>query len=180
MTYSIEVHKHRFAAWAAGRAAIANRRRSFKVKEAQAILEVVGFKSSLSNPDDLPSPQRFDADHRRWREAIIAAAAKQGLHCFTHGVAAKLINIYLKSRFVCGGHHNHPHVRAIHPPIDSGVLKQLYSKDIGGLRLEWLKAKNVGWSNFDSDQYEAVILNIRKAMPGAALWEVEQFWQGYQ
>jgi hypothetical protein len=179
MTYSIEVHRHRFAAWAAGRAASVNGCR-FRVKAAQGVLEAVGFTPSLSNPDHLPSPQCFDAAHRLWRESIIAAAETQGLPCFTHGVAAKLINIYLKSRFVCGVHHNHANVRAIHPPIDAVLLDKLDSKDIGGLRPEWRKAKRIRWSNFDSDQYEAVILNIRKAMPSAALWEIEQYWQGYQ
>lgn len=180
MIYTIEEHKHRFAAWAAGRAASVNGCR-FTVEEARTVLESVEeFKPSFSNPDQLPSPQCFDNAHKLWRESIIAAAAKQGLPCFTHGVAAKLINIYLKSRFVCGGHHNHAHVRAIHPPIDSVLLDKLDSENIGGLQLEWRKAKRIRWSNFDSDQYKAVILNIRKAMPGAALWEVEQYWQGYQ
>lgn len=179
MTYSIEMHKHRFAAWAAGRAASVNRCR-FRVKAAQIVLETIGFGPSFCNPDHLPSPQRFDAVHRRWRKKIIAAAAKQELPCFTHGVAAKLINVYLKSRFVCGGYHDHPNVRAIHPPIDSALLAKLESEDIGGLRPVWRKAKCIRWSKFDSTEYEAVILNIRKAMPDAALWEVEQYWQGYQ
>jgi hypothetical protein len=179
MTYSIEVHKHRFAAWAAGRAASVNGCR-FRVKAAPNVLEAIGFGPMLSNPDHLPNPQCFDAAHRLWRRKIIAAAIKQELPPFTHGVVAKLINVYLKSRFVCGGYHNHPHIRAFHPPIDSALLAKLDSEDVGGLRPEWRKAKCIRWSKFDSDQYEAVILNIRKAIPDAALWEVEQYWQGYQ
>jgi hypothetical protein len=45
---------------------------------------------------------------------------------FTHGIAAKLVNVYLKSVFVCGGRHDHPRVRALHPPIDSLLLDALY------------------------------------------------------
>jgi hypothetical protein len=183
MTYTIEEHKHRFAAWAACRAASVNRCR-FSVEDGKAILEEAGLNPLLiRNPDHLPNPRCFDAAHRQWREAVIVAARKRGLEDFTHGVAAKLINIYLKSRFVCGGHHNHARVRAIHPPIDSILLDKLYSEkseNFAKLQDAWRKAKHIRWSKFNSKDYEDLIQNIRLAMQGAALWEVEQYWQGYQ
>ena len=121
----------------------------------------------------------MDAAHRKWRELIIGAAASRGL-VFTHGVAAKLLNVYLKSAFVCGGHHDHPSVKALHPPIDSVLLKALCDENMGGLREEWLKARRTRWSKLNAEGYEAVIAAIRRGMPNVALWEVEQHWRGYQ
>lgn len=176
--YTIEEHKHRFSAWAAGRAASVNGCR-FSVEKAKEILEASGLNQLLADPNNLPLPQDADARHREWRNSVIEAANNFGL-TFTHGVAAKLINIYLKAGFVCGGHHAHANVQALHPPIDSVLLKELYAKNIGGYRSAWNKARKICWSNLNSEQYESVILNIRNSMPNQALWEVEQYWRGHQ
>lgn len=134
----------------------------------------------LSSPDNLPSPQDFDSVHRKWRKKIIRSAVRQKLK-FSHGVAAKLINIYLKAGFVCAGHHNNSRVRAIHPPIDRMLLNELSKQDVGGLHRTWNKARRIRWANFNSTDYEAVISNIRTAFPDIkALWEVEKYWRGYQ
>ena len=58
------------------------------------------------------------------------AAKDRGLD-LTHGVAAKLINIYLKATFVSADHQDSPRVRAIHPPIDSILLDSLYEQPYG-------------------------------------------------
>lgn len=178
MPYTIEEHKHRFSAWAAGRAANVNGCR-FSVEQAKEIIEVAGLNQLLADPNNLPLPQDTDTHHREWRNRVIAAAERLGLP-FTHGVAAKLINIYLKAGFVCGGHHAHANVQALHPPIDSVLLKELSAQNIGGHRRAWNEARRIRWSNFDSQQYETVINNIRQSMPNQALWEIEQYWRGYQ
>ncbi len=180
MPYSIHEHKHRFSAWAAGRAANVNGCR-FSVEEASAILDRANLKHLLIGPDQLPEPLKIDITHREWRTAVIAAAKSQGLN-FTHGVAAKLINIYLKAGFVCGGHDTDPRVQALHPPIDSLLLDELYRQDVGGSRYEWGKARATRWSKFTSDQYQNVIKSIRKwaLSQNVPLWEVEQYWRGYQ
>ena len=112
--YTIEDHKHRFAAWAASRAAF--RGMSVTVELGRGLLESCGL-AEVSNPEQLPAPESFDGKHRQWRSAVVDAAKAQGIS-FTHGVAAKLINVYLKSRFVCGGYYAHERVRTLHPPID--------------------------------------------------------------
>lgn len=178
MEYTIDEHKHRFSAWAASRAASVKGCR-FSVEQGKTVLEVTGMQNLISDPNNLPLPEGMDNAHRKWRHEIIDAAASEDL-TFTHGIAAKLINVYLKAAFVCGGHHNHERVRAIHPPIDSLLLDELYAKNIGGKRALWNEARRIRFSNFDSDQYEKVIRAIREAMHGAALWEVERYWPGYQ
>ncbi len=177
--YSIHEHRHRFSAWAAGRAANVKGCR-FSVKRAKAILEEANLKQLLVGPDRLPEPLKVDVSHRVWRNAVIVAAERQGLK-FKHGVVAKLINVYLKAGFVCGGYHADPRVKALHPPIDGLLLDKLYRKDVGGLRLDWSEARKIRWSNLDSIQYEVLILSIRKALgPDVPLWEIEQHWRGYQ
>ena len=177
MPYTIEEHKHRFSAWAAGRAASANGCR-FSVQKAKKILEEADLNQLLADPNKLPSPQDTDTEHKKWRNRVIEEAKKLDL-TFTHGVAAKLINIYLKAGFVCGGHHDHPNVKALHPPIDRVLLATLIAKDFGGKQQVWQEARDIGWTHFNSKDYETVIINIRNSMPNQALWEVEQYWPGY-
>lgn len=148
MPYTIEEHKHRFSAWAAGRAASVNGCR-FSVEQAKEIIEAAGLNQLLACPNNLPLPQDTDARHREWRNKVIEAAKMLRL-AFTHGVAAKLINIYLKAGFVCGGHHAHANVQALHPPIDSVLLDGLSAQNIGGYRRAWNKARRIRWSKFDS------------------------------
>ena len=69
-------------------------------------------------------------------------------------MAAKLINCYLKSRFVCGGHHSHERVRNLHPPIDAVLLKTLADVNLGGYERQWQQAGRTRWSKFNSEQYE--------------------------
>jgi hypothetical protein len=60
------------------------------------------------------------------------------------------------------------------------LLDELSAQNIGGFRRVWNEARQIRWSNFNSEQYETVINNIRASMPNQALWEVEQYWRGYQ
>ena len=144
------------------------------------IIEAIGLKELLASPDSLPKPTEVDAKHREWRESAIVAATGKDLTGFSHGVAAKLINVYLKSAFVCAGHHDHASVASLHPPIDSLLLDQLYKEDVGNLAEQWKIARKIRWSKFNSEQYESVIASIRTAMEGRPLWEVEFWWRGHQ
>lgn len=179
MPYSIEEHKHRFAAWAAGRAASVNRCR-FTVEQGKQILEGAHIYDVSCGIQNLPEPNGFDEKHREWRNDVIQAAQQRQL-TFTHGVAAKLINMYLKSIFVCSNHHEDPRVKAIHPPIDSLLLDALYRGNVGDRRHEWQAARRVRWSKLDSVQYENVISAIKQTVPqGNGIWQIEEYWQGFQ
>ena len=176
--YTIEEHRHRFAAWCAGRAASVKGSR-FKVEDAKRIIEEAKLNTYLTDPSSLPSASDIDTRHRQWRNAIINSASGLNLE-LSHGVAAKLINIYFKAAFVCGGYHSDERVKALHPPIDNVLLGKLYDKDVGGLRETWKEAKKTRWSKFNSEQYEKVIFGIRKSLSSSSLWEIEQYWQRFQ
>ena len=179
MTYSISEHRHRYSAWAASRAASTITCR-FEVKEGKEILEAVGLQWKISHPDALPKPAEVDVVHRHWRELAIAKAGALGLPKFSHGIAAKLINVYLKGAVVCGGHEWHENVMAMHPPIDSLLLDELYANDVAGLKKIWASARKQRWSKFSSSEYEAVIAGIRQAVGAAPMWQIEALWRGYQ
>lgn len=177
--YGIDLHTHRLAAWAACTAARASKLCRFSVEDGTTILEQAGFTEAfvLSH---LPAISDTDQIHRQWRETIIRAADANG-YAFTHGVAAKLINCYMKVRFVCGGHNADPRVSALHPPIDKVLLTALEKRNFGGHRASWRLLSSKGWSKFDSQDYEKTIHLIRTSLPtGLPLWTIEEHWRGYQ
>ena len=176
--YGIERHQHRFAAWCASRAASVMGCR-FSVETGRSILETCHFSADFSKPEQLPACHQMDEKHREWRCRVIEAAKAHGL-AFTHGVAAKLINCYLKVRFVCGGHHAHEKVYHLHPPIDAVLLKTLASLDIGGYGTLRRQAGKTRWSKFNSEQYERVIALIRQHLKQEPLWKIEEHWKGNQ
>jgi hypothetical protein len=171
--YDIHEHTHRFSAWAAATGASASPRCRFTVEAGKAILERAGFDARLKHPKQLPSPAKLDRVHLAWRKAVIKEAKRHGLD-FTHGIAAKLINLYLKAKFTCGGHADHPNVAALHPPIDSLLLKALNCALPPEGRLP------TNWSTFDSRSYQTAIDAVRKYANGRPLWSSESLWQGHR
>ena len=167
--------QHQFAAWAAATAGSASPKCRFSTADGIGILEAIGFKPAYGKPERLPHPAAFDKAHRRWREKAIREAKRRRI-AISHGVAAKLINVYLKSRFICGGHADHPKVAALHPPIDSILLKELARLNCGKLGPVWRTAAKIGWSNFSSKQYELVASCIRSVQHPWPAWLVEKHW----
>ena len=179
MPYTIEDHKHISAAWGAATGARASKLCRFPVSVGRQILEESGFTASLK-VSDLPLPAELDERHAEWCCAVIEKAAKQKLK-FTHGIAAKLINGYLKDRFVCGGDHDHERVRCLHPPIDALLLAALAKVNYGNQAKAWRKFRDSRWSKFDYDTYQAVIDLIRASLPpGEPMWKIEEHWEGHQ
>lgn len=136
----------------------------------------------------LPLPENFDDQHRRWRDSLVRLAAEtQSIENFTHGVAAKLINGYLKHLFVCGmgdqlnlwPDEQRSKMANIHPPIDRLLLTALANENVGGLGTFWRNKARQGWSKFSSDEYEEVLENIRRCTAGE-LWRIEQHWVGFR
>jgi len=172
-SYNIHEHTHRFAAWAAATGASASPRCRFMVEAGKAILERAGFDAGLRHPKQLPSPVLMDAVHLAWRKTVIKEARKVGLE-FTHGIAAKLINLYLKAKFTCGGYASHPRVATLHPPIDSLLLKAF------NRTLKPQDRLPVNWSTFDSQTYQQAIGALRLSRKGLPLWTAESLWQGHR
>lgn len=142
-------------------------------------MESISFQEFLNDPDLLPEPEQVDEWHRHLRVELISEAELKDVS-MTHGVAAKLMNTYLKGGLVCGGHETHRSVGALHPPIDRLLLDSLIKNNIGGLRHIWRFARNTGWSKLDSVGYETLICNLKEIMGKEPLWKVEKYWRGFQ
>lgn len=101
---------------------------------------------------------------------------------FTHGIAAKFINVYFKAMFLNdvpaerSDHENK--INALHPPIDRLLLENLAKENVGGLKNFWQWNVFIGWFNFSSDDYEEIIEHIKHLTKGR-LWEIEEFWPGF-
>lgn len=177
--YTIEEHKHKFACWAASRAASVSRVCRFRVEEGVKILEGCGFdEKQLKSLDNLPdSDEKFEEKHKEWCKKAIESSKGKVSGEFTYGIAAKLINCYLKARFVCGGHHKAERVGLIHPPIDSLLLKKIKEKFGNDKDLKGLKTS---WSKFDEVDYDEAIKVIKEITNGEPLWKIEYCWQGYR
>ena len=179
MPYTIEEHKHISSAWGAATGARASKLCRFPVAVGRKILEEAGFTAQFT-VKDLPRPTDLDEQHAKWRRTVIKKAKNNRLR-FTHGIAAKLINSYLKDRFVCGGEHEHKCVRCLHPPIDEVLLKELAAQNIGGFKKQWQEFRQKRWSKYNSKTYQSVIDHIRKSLrTGEPLWKIEKYWKGHQ
>jgi hypothetical protein len=135
------------------------------------------FRNLGSHPSKLPKVRDIDAGHRRWRKSIKAQARVNRVR-ISDGVAAKIINVYLKSRLVCGGYHNHPRVRALHPPVDSVLLDALRCID-SDIQDCVDKLGRPAWSKFTSAQYETMInaLRLYARKSGNGFWAIEEHWR---
>lgn len=204
-------YRHRFAAWCAATAARASPSCKFKVEEGRGIIEAVGLKK-LSGSDgwvNLPNQDKFDGWHERKRKEICGSKAVKQIKRrkdklgedfeFTHGVAAKLINVYLKALFLGGVHvenlslDNQKKRDAIHPPVDRVLLTGL-RQDLRNdpeiedtLREKVLSLNDTNWSQLKSCEYQEIIYMFREIICAKkpvyaekGLWTIEKYWTGNQ
>ncbi|MBP6881653.1 MAG: hypothetical protein KBC35_03430 [Candidatus Pacebacteria bacterium] len=185
--YDLAEHRHRYASWCASRAASVRRKCTFSAKTGKEIIEKSGLQLVSAGWESLPESTDFDKWHKQMREKVLKTAkGNNGVKGkFTHGIAAKLINVYLKTIFVVGAQEKLTDrqsklLKTIHPPVDRTLLQELARNNVGELRTEWVKYEKKGFSSFDSGEYDSVIQNIRKCTAEGSLWEIEEFFKGYQ
>ena len=194
MNYEITEHRFRFAAWCAATAASASPNCRFAVKVGVNLLENAGTKKLAEGWNQLPHSVDFDAFHKETCENLIEAAhampvgsfkGRGGSGNFTYGVAAKMLNCFLKPLYVTGveesiSDENLKKRNAIHPPIDRLLLQQLVNKNVNKKKKFWRSSMNRGWSNFTYDEYMTVIAEIREAIVQEPIWKIEYYWIGFQ
>lgn len=187
-------HRFRFAAWAAATAARSSRRIcTFSVRDGALLLRASPLKFLALGPHWLPSEQSFDEVHRGWCEGLLSQrGAPSGL---THGVAAKLVNVYTKSLFhsELDGSWFQPHqagcrqdpdafrarCEALHPPVDRELLNGLVKDNVGGLVRDWARLRDEGWSNFGPELY-AEAIRLMKSVTDNRPWRIESYWRGFR
>lgn len=135
------------------------------------------------------APEHIEQNVDKWQisfmKKIEDEAARLGVADFTFGRAQKLVNIYLKTILVCGGHHQHPSVALLHPPLDFELFKGLRSflsknrATMGKARSAFIAAQkcNQRWTKFSEADYVAHIDAIKLLMAGKPLYQVEEHWE---
>ena len=177
--YDIHQHKHSYAIWTASRAW--NRKlKGGSLALAQRLIEFAGLKSVRSPADIGPDVDVWLLEKMR---LIVEYADQNLIQGINYGRAQKLVNIYLKTKLVCGGHESHPKVSQLHPPLDSELLKGLRrvfrEQKASDAAVAFAAAQRAcsTWTNFELPDYLAHIEAIKIFMDGQPLWMIEEHWR---
>jgi hypothetical protein len=172
--YTLFTHRHRFAAWAAARAAQRGFTSVEKLMEALEGCGVVEFASRVGKRR--VSEAEYDAEHARWCERIMAHLKRRRVKNVTFGRAAKLVAVYLKTMIVIGPDGSSPIAGVLHPPIDRILLRSL-ARDPEvprPIRREWAR---LNWTTLDKRGYSRLIRQLRDCLgKGKPLWHLERHW----
>lgn len=180
-----QIIKHRYAAWCACSAATSPNCR-FKVKQGVEIIESSKALTYFSHNWRVPYlVSDFDLLHRKMRQEIVAKAKKMEIAGFTHGVASKVINMYLKTLHVVPILAMYEHlpkaqqekINIFHPPIDGELIKALIKNNPCGKKAELKKLPP--WTKMKSSDYEKTISIIKEITDGQP-WSIERYWPGYR
>lgn len=173
--YDLFDHTHRFAGWAAARAA----GRGFGLSSVRMIKALPKGLIDLlrASPSSWPkSEPEVDLLHKEWCEHIRCEWGKG-----SYGRAAKFLNVYLKCRLVLTRHHDTPFAQLVHPPLDRYLLRELANEVEGAdgySKALWKKAK---WTILERDEYFEIIESLRKAgLARDGFWKVEYWWDPYK
>lgn len=175
MPYGLDEHRHRFAAWAAARAA----QRGFtSVGHLRNALESTSIRTVLASADAYSADEAvFAGWHRDWCATICQHLAGQGNANVTYGRAAKLIAIYLKAMVLMGTGATTPLGRVMHPPIDRILLQALAASPrvVSPHKAAW---RTTSWTQLDEAAYYTLIGQLRTALPASEpFWALEEYWQ---
>lgn len=176
--YDIHRHKHNYAIWTASRAW--NRKlKGGDLALAQQLIEVAGLEN-VRGPDDIGAD--VDAWLQEKMRLIVDYAGQNQIPGINYGRAQKLVNIYLKTKLICGGFETHPKVSLLHPPLDRElfdglrrVFREQKTSDAAAAFADAQKACS-SWTNFELQDYLAHIRAIKLFMDGRPLWMVEEHW----
>jgi hypothetical protein len=169
MAYGENEHAHRFATWAACTAARASPKYRFKVRDGKILLESVGINAELQIPGE--NKEVFDQWHKAKRNSLVEKDKNRRM---THGIAAKLLNVYLKARYL--GQFPTTH---FHPPLDDLLIKGIKRAVKNNERISKDLPQKCAWSLLTSDEYEQWIRAITELLNGQPLWMIEEYWTGH-
>jgi hypothetical protein len=149
-----------FAVWAA----VSALRSGSSIKSREKIIKIINDVpwDELFKVD---SQERFDSWHAEQRARI-----NKKYKALSHGWAAKIINVYLKTLAYVSSDF-YPNVRKyLHPPVD-GILIRHLRKKYGGINQVTLK-------EMKSETYEKIISEIKKitGREGVSPLEIEKYW----
>lgn len=164
--YSFNEHRHRFALWTAARAV----QRSFTTTERIANAIETTTLRQFAETAAFITPAEYDKQQSEWCTIIMDCF--KPLEC-SYGRAAKMVAIYLKTSVILPAKGVTPLCDAIHPPIDSILLKNLIKYE----KLRELTGST--WTTLSSAEYWNIADIIRTSL-GFFNWKLEAYWQPQQ
>lgn len=168
--YTIEEHTHRFACWAAARAASIS---MFTNKEIAQIIHHVALKEELN--ELLSAKSITHDDYYNWFIKItdkVESTMSQTKRMknerllkrnISFGIAAKVVSIYVKTCEIIPKAGKSLLSQVAFPPVDSILLKKMGFNDIA-------------WSTFNKETYLNVIRVIWQKTQGQPFWKIETNW----
>lgn len=161
--YTFNEHRHRFAIWTAARAV----QRGFcTTPTIQTAINASGLRQFVESDGKLTT-QEFESLHRRWANELIDAFEIQNIIC-SYGRAAKIIAIYLKTSLILCNQGSCHKSELIHPPIDSILLENLYTKK------KIKELRSIKWTGLEEDDYWNLISLLKKHV--SVDWRLERYW----
>lgn len=175
MDYSLIVHRHRFAAWAAARAA-QRKLTGASVGVLVRALECAGFPQAVvKTVCGMSSAQEYDDFHRAASRKIVEFLTRLGVEA-TYGRAAKLVAVYLKSMVICGPFAGLAVSALIHPPLDRVLLTTIARNQDAPPSLRRLCGATA-WTHLTEAEYFGLIAAIRECgYDRPAFWMLERYW----
>lgn len=174
MPYDLSEHRHRFALWAAARAAQRGHTTVINLRDA---LESTDIRSFLEKPESFNTGEEgYKENHRRWCQAIVGFLDARGVAGTTYGRAAKLVAIYVKAMVITTQPTPTKLACFAHPPIDRVLLQNLASSaEINSpYKRHW---RTVAWTQLDENGYYALVEQLRTLIPdGEPFWMLEKYW----
>lgn len=145
-------------------------------RDVYAALRKVEFEFLFDEARGSLDSKGFDDWHEQQVSGLIAREPRLNV-----GWAAKIINVYLKTRAYVGGKGRPGLAEVIHPPIDGGLWDGFESHFVGDTKLlaETNCVRRIKDIN-DYDCYRRIIDGCRTAASSlkCELIEVEQLWTG--
>lgn len=175
--YSLLEHRHRFAVWAAARAA-QRRLAGGSTLNFRAAIEACGVAELVTaGPTAWPlTVDTFDDLHRTWCRRLVSSLRSGGAAEATYGHAAKAVAIYLKSMIINAGFEDTDFAKNLHPPVDGILLKSL-ARDSRFSRESRQLWGDTTWTGLGEPAYFRLIDSFRREGLGSpAFWFIERYW----
>ena len=165
-THGLESMRFEFFAWAAARAAQAGSSKT-TVAVLRGALEAAGaanwYRTIVAD-----TVQAYDVWHLGVVEAVHSKLIL--VPSMSWGITAKLVNVYIKGRWLLDSNRSGPMQAFGHPAIDSillGVIDNTYKSTYSG---------SLRWQRMTRAEYEEVIAFLRRHHQHAAIWTIEEGW----
>ena len=205
-SYNLDLHKHTLSKWAASRAASQSKGFKFSVelgsklllfgkKESQVIDEE--FIDYIKQIENFNSQDDYDSWHHQtilnmtsYTHELKQLLDKhnKSFNNYTYGIAAKILNCYLKVFFL-ESFGNQKFADFIHPPVDAILLKALRKEDKKLFNFKNSIFTNIGvlkiptWTRINENEYKMIIKLMKEFVSSKnqkGLWKIESFWIGHQ